>query len=411
MHSEDIVITGTGMMTHLGGQAATIAAVRAGQGRAFQPFEAAVEAGCRCTLIGPIDDVLLADDALSLTRKQSRFMGRASRMALVAVREALANAGLDDERDSALVMGSGTGDTDAHIEVSDRLRTYGSARRLRPTLVPRLMASTVSANLVNILRLRGPSASVAAACAGGAWNIIVAAGLLRDGLADRAIAGGCEAVDLHFHTGFDAMRAYCADADGTPQTASRPYAADRAGFIFGEGAGVLVLERRSTALARGATILGVLRGWGASSDGQGEMVQPSRDGAARAMRSTLRHAGLEPAEIAYINTHATSTPAGDIEEVHALRSVFGEAVSYSSTKGFTGHMVSAAGAVEAALTLNFLREGAAPGCLLAGDLDAELRTHPPLLQTSPVGGPIALSNSFGFGGTNACLALQAPASE
>ena len=170
---------------------------------------------------------------------------------------------------------------------------------------------------------------------------------------------------------------------------------------------MLVLETRAFAEARGAAILGVLRGWGASSDGEGEMVQPSRDGAARSMRAALRHAGVDAADVAYVNTHATSTPAGDIEEVHALRAVLGD-VPYSSTKGYTGHMVSAAGSVEAAITLAFLAEGLAPGCRLEGAVDPELQAHPPLLSTTALSGTLALSNSFGFGGTNATLVLEAP---
>jgi len=405
--SDDIVITGTGLLTHLGDQQATLAAVRSGQTRPFDTYAPAVQVGCRCTRAGLIPDEQLADPALGITRKESRFMGRASRMALLATRDALAQAGLTDARDLGVVVGAGAGDTQAHIEVAERLSAHGSARRLRPTVVPRLMASTVSANLVNVLHTRGPSASVAAACAGGAWNLIVAAGLIRDGLASAVVAGGCECIDLHFHTGFDAMRAYCADVNGTPDNASRPYAADRAGFIFGEGAGVIVLETRASAESRGARVLGVLRGWGASSDGQGEMVQPSRDGAARSMRAALRHAGVQASDIAYVNTHATSTPAGDIEEVHALHAVLGTTTPYSSTKGYTGHMVSAAGAVEAALTLHLLRQDLLPGCVHVHTLDPALAEHPPLLQTTPATGRLALSNSFGFGGTNASLVLEA----
>lgn len=406
--SADVVITGTGMLTHLGDGPATLAAIRRGEGRPFQTYEPAAQAGCRCTRVGLIDRADLTDEVLGITRKQGRFMGPASRMALVAAKEALAEAALVDDGELAVVVGSGTGDTAAHIESQGRLGIDGGARRVKPTVVPRLMASTVSANLVHCLRARGPSASVAAACAGGAWNVVVAAMLVRDGLAPAALAGGTESVDLHFHSGFDRMRAYCADADGSDANASRPYAADRAGFIFGEGAGVLVLERRDRAEARGARIIGVLRGWGLSSDGNGEMVQPSADGAFRAMSQALATAGLSESDIAYVNTHATSTPAGDVEEVRALRRRFPAGVRYSSTKGFTGHMVSAAGSVEAIVTVRLLGEGVAPGCLNAHPLDPDLADSPPLLETVPIDGAVAMSNSFGFGGTNACLVLGGP---
>ncbi|MFK7927944.1 MAG: beta-ketoacyl synthase [Myxococcota bacterium] len=403
---DDVVITGTGMLTHLGGEAQTLAVVREGKSRPIPTYQPAVDAGCRCTRVGLIPEDRLSDSALGVTRKEGRFLGPASRMALAAARDALVSAQWGDNPDLAVLVGSGAGDTAAHIETHERL--LGGARRVKPTVVPRLMASTVSANLVHTLGTQGPSASVAAACAGGAWNIAVAAMMVRDGLCNAALAGGTECVDIHFHAGFDRMRAYCADADSTPSNGSRPYAADRAGFIFGEGAGMVILERRDQAEARGANIVAELCGWGLSSDGNREMVQPCADGPVRAMRAALRNAGRSADEVAYINTHATSTPAGDVEEVRALREVFGRKVNYSSTKGYTGHMVSAAGAVEAILTSRFLAQGLAPGCVNAEPTDPALADYPCLVSLTAIDGGLAMSNSFGFGGTNASLVIARP---
>jgi 3-oxoacyl-[acyl-carrier-protein] synthase-1 len=306
------------------------------------------------------------------------------------------------------VFGSGTGDVATHLEVAEKLAKSG-ARRVPTTVIPKLMSSTVSANLVNVLGSTGPSFSASAACAGGAYNILLAAELVRSGHADAALAGGSEAADVHFHVGFDSMRAYNREDDHTSLRASRPYAADRAGFIFGEGAGAVVLERRSRAEGRGAPILGVLHGWGMSSNGDGEMVAPASGGALEAMRKSLRHASIDPERVGYVNTHGTSTPLGDAVEVRAIREVLGgRHVPYGSTKSFTGHTISAAGAIEAIFTLAMLRGGWLAPSINADPLDPELADYPPILAPTDRDVEIALSNSFGFGGTNVTLVLGRP---
>jgi 3-oxoacyl-[acyl-carrier-protein] synthase-1 len=271
------------------------------------------------------------------------------------------------------------------------------------------MASTVSANLATVLESTGPSFSATAACAGGAYNLLLASQLLENGHVDVAIAGGADVADIHFHAGFDAMRAYTTVDNDRPERASRPYAADRAGFVFSEGAGIVVLETRRHAEVRGAPILGVLLGYGMSSDGTGNMVAPSPEGAELAMQRALDHAGIAPDALDYVNTHATSTPLGDVSEVRALRKVLGgRPVAYSSTKGYTGHPVSAAGAIEAIFTLAMLRGGFIAPCVNAEPLDPELVDYAPIVR--PESRPLrtALSNSFGFGGTNAALVLGRP---
>lgn len=363
----------------------------------------AVAAGARCQIIGHVTaDV--GDEAIGITKKEGRFFGRAARLAMLAARHALAQSGLAPGN-AALLVGSGTGDVPTHREVALRLAD-GGARRVSPTAVPKLMSSTVSANLATVLCTNGPSLSVAAACAGGAANIAMAAMMIQSGQADAALAGGVEAHDIHFHAGFDAMHAYNGTDNAAPDRASRPYAADRAGFIFAEGAGILALESLAHARGRGAEILGLIRGFGLSSNGDGQMVVPSRRGGVLAMERALAHAGLTTGQVDYINTHGTSTPLGDVAEVDAIRAVFqDQRVRYGSTKGYTGHTISAAGAIEAAFTIEMLRGGWLAPSVNADPLDPRLADYPPMREPWRGGLDTGLSNSFGFGGTNVCLVL------
>jgi len=406
--AREVVVTGTGVCCHMGDDWPTIeSALREGRPLPFARWPPAVAQGAQCEVLGiyPGD---LSPSRLGIEKAQARFMGRAALLALRAARLALAEAQASP-RDMAVVVGSGTGDVDTHREVAERLARTDGPRRVSPTVIPRMMASTVPANLASILGVTGPSFTAAAACAGGAYNLLLAAQLVESGHVDAALAGGVDIADVHFHAGFDAMRAYTTRDNDRPDRASRPYAADRAGFVFSEGAGVVVLETRAGAEARGATILGTLRGFGMSSDGSGSMVAPSPEGAELAMRRALEHAGVRPDDVDYVNTHATSTPVGDISEVRGMRKVFGgRHVAYSSTKGYTGHPVSAAGPIEAIFTLAMLRGGWIAPCVNAEPLDPELLDYPPVVR--PVSRPLrtALSNSFGFGGTNATLVLERP---
>jgi 3-oxoacyl-[acyl-carrier-protein] synthase-1 len=404
----DVVITGAGVCCNLGDDPAVIeAALREGRGGPFTKYDEAVRYQCRCQIVGLYAGDL-SDETLGISRSEGRFFGRVARLVLRAARVALAGSGLE-RRDLAVVAGSGAGDVETHIQIQQRLEETGDAKRILPTVIPRLMASTVSANLVNVLRTTGPSFSATAACAGGAYNVLLAAELVRGGHVAAAIAGGGEVTNPHFHAGFDSMRAYNGQDNDDPRRASRPYAADRAGFVFAEGAGMVVLETRDAAEARGAPILGVLRGYGMSSDGEGEMVAPSEDGARRAMEAALAHAGIGPGDVGYVNTHGTSTPLGDVGEVKAIRRLLGDRhVPYSSTKGYTGHTVTGAGVIEAIFTAAMLRGGWLAPSIHAEPLDPELRDYPPLLAPARTSARFALSNSFGFGGTNVALVLERP---
>ncbi|MGD9546236.1 MAG: beta-ketoacyl synthase [Candidatus Krumholzibacteriia bacterium] len=399
-----VAVTGMGVVCNLGPTLAdALPHLREGRPGPFtaEPTAEAMEA--RCRIIGHVTaDV--SDEAIGITKKEGRFFGRSARLALRAAREAIARSGLNPGQ-SALFIGSGTGDVPTHQEVAGRLAS-GGARRVSPTVVPRLMSSTVSANLATVLRTDGPSLSIAAACAGGAANLALAALMIRSGQTESALAGGVESYDPHFHAGFDAMQAYNGTDNDRPERASRPYAADRAGFIFAEGAGVLALESLEHARARGAEVLGLILGSGLSSNADGQMVVPSNEGGVLAMRRALAHAGILPEHVDYINTHGTSTPLGDVAEAGSIRSLFGDhRVGYGSTKGYTGHTISAAGAIEAAFTLEMLRGGWLAPSVNADPLDPELEDYPPLREIRRGPWTTALSNSFGFGGTNVCLAL------
>ena len=406
--SREVVVTGAGVCCHMGDDLAAIEeALSEGRSTPFQRWQPAVDLGARCQLLGVYPGELTVEE-LGVTRMQHRFMSRAAALAMRAARLALERS-QRATRDVAVIVGSGTGDVATHRDIYDRLAKTGDAKRTPPTVIPKLMASSVSANLATVLGVTGPSFGAVAACTGGAYNVLLAAELVEHGHVDAAIAGGVEVADVHFYAGFDSMRAYNASDNDRPERASRPYAADRAGFIFSEGAGIVVLETRADAERRGADILGVVRGYGMSSDGAGDMVAPAAEGAEECMRKALRHAGIAPDEVDYVNAHGTSTQRGDLSEVKAMRRVFGDRhVHYSSTKGYTGHTVSAAGTIETIFTLAMLRGGWVAPSVNATPLDPALVDYPPVLEPTKAVLKTALSNSFGFGGTNATLVLGAP---
>ncbi len=402
---DDIVFTGYGLVCPLGDDVSLVAdGIRRGQGKPFQTYAEAVELGGRCQLIGPYDGDV-SNGALGISAAQGRFMGRNARLALKAARSAIARADCGT-RDLAVLVGSASGDMEMHDEVRAKLEKTRSMRKVSPAAVPRLMASTVSANLSTVLEATGASCSVSAACATGAYNMVLAALLLRSGAIVRALAGGAEAPHVSFYAGFDSMRALNGEEGADPNRASRPYAADRQGFIFSEGAGVAILETRASAEARGAEVLGVLAGFGLSSDGSGDMVAPTWSGGLAAMRAALASANAEPQDVDYINTHGTSTPMGDLGEVRAIRELFGRHIPYSSIKGYTGHSASGAGAIEAIVTLEMLRHGWMAPSIHARPLDPAIQDYPPVLEPTDLPIRLALSNSFGFGGTNTSLALR-----
>jgi 3-oxoacyl-[acyl-carrier-protein] synthase-1 len=366
-----------------------------------------IEVGLRSHVAGVCDIDLEA----TVDRKLRRFMGDAAAYAWVAMRDAIADAGLDEEavRDvrTGLICGSGGGSPQWQIETADLLRTKG-VRRIGPYMVPRTMCSTTSANLATAFGIRGLSYSLSAACATSAHCIGAAADLIRRGALDIAFAGGGEELHWGMTCQFDAMGALSTRHNDTPERASRPYDADRDGFVIGSGAGMLVLEDYDRAKARGAHIHAELVGYGVASDGQ-DMVAPSGEGAVRCMRMALDElAANGGGAVDYLNTHGTSTPAGDIVELEATHAAFGGDVpALSSTKALTGHSLGAASVHEAIYSLLMLRDGFMAGSANIERLDEKAEGFPVLRETRLAKLRTVMSNSFGFGGTNATLVFRA----
>ncbi|HCS69652.1 MAG: beta-ketoacyl-ACP synthase I [Alphaproteobacteria bacterium] len=399
-----VVVTGMGIVSPIGSNVAEVTdSLRAGRsGIVFCPEYA--ERGFRSHLHGaPTIDM---DDKID--RKLRRFMGDGAAYAYVAMNEAIADAGLSeadvsDER-TGLVMGSGGPSTSALIDAADTARDKG-AKRIGPYAVPKAMCSTVSANMATAYHMRGLSYSISSACSTSAHCIGNGAELIQWGKQDVVFAGGGEELHWSLTVLFDAMGALSSKYNDSPERASRPFDTDRDGFVIAGGAGVVVLEELERAQARGAKIYGEVVGYGATSDGV-DMVAPSGEGAMRCMR--LATAGLGNTKVDYINAHGTSTPAGDMTELKAIQEVFGaHKPKISSTKSLTGHSQGATGAHEAIYSLIMLNNDFIAASANVENLDpeagdAEIVTK----RIDDAGLNCVLSNSFGFGGTNATLAFK-----
>lgn len=394
-----VVITGMGITSCLGNDLDTVStALREGKA-GIRPLPDHAEAGLRSHVGG---NVLLDLDA-QIDRKLKRFMSDASAYAYIAMRDAIADAGLDESQvvnpRTGLIAGSGGGSSQWQVESADILRARG-VRKVGPYMVPRTMCSTVSACLATAFQIKGLSYSLSAACATSAHCIGAAADLIRHGAQDVMFAGGGE--DLHWSMSvmFDAMGALSTRFNETPETASRPYDKDRDGFVIAGGGGMLVLEDYDHAVARGARIYAELVGYGVTSDGA-DMVAPSGEGAVRCMHMAMANVS---APIDYLNTHGTSTPLGDVTELKAVREVFGEAVPpLSSTKALSGHSLGAASVHEAIYCLLMMRDGFIAGSANIGELDPAVEGFPIVRETQDAKLNTVMSNSFGFGGTNAAL--------
>src|SRR5574337_1978364 len=397
-----VVVTGLGIVSCLGNLPAMVAnALREGTSgiRAMSEFAAH---GLRSQVAG-VPDIDL--DA-AIDRKLKRFMGDAAAYACVAMRSAIEDAGLALEQIRhprvGVIAGSGGGSARWQIEAADLLREKG-LRKVGPFMVPRTMCSTVSAALVTAFGILGLSYSISAACATSAHCIGAAADAIRNGTQDVMFAGGGEEVHWGMAAQFDAMGALSSRCNDAPACASRPYDAQRDGFVIAGGGGMLVLEEYEHAKRRGADIHAELVGYGVTSDGA-DMVAPGGDGAVRSMRMAL--ATVER-PIDYLNTHGTATPIGDIAELNAVREIFGDAVPpLSSTKSLTGHSLGAAGVHEAIYSLLMLKEGFVAGSANIDELDPRAAAFPIVRESRRARLTTVMSNSFGFGGTNASLVFS-----
>ncbi len=396
------VITGIGIVSPIGHDAASVAAaLRAGRsGVVAAPSYA--ELGFRCQVH--------ADPALDweerVDRRAARFLSPGLAYAHIAMEQAIAQSGLEpgevSHERTGLIVGAGGPSTRAIVEAADIARAKG-VKRIGPFAVPKAMCSGPSATLSTWFKIKGINYSITSACATSSHCIGAAREQIAWGRQDVVFAGGCEELDWTLSALFDAMGAMSSRFNATPARASRPYDADRDGFVIAGGAGIVVVEELQHARARGAPILAEIVGHAANSDGH-DMVAPSGEGAARCMRLALEDAGGR--RIDYVNPHGTGTPIGDVKECGAIREVFGEAPPpISSTKSMTGHSLGAAGAQEVIYCLLMMRDGFIAPSINIDALDPEFTDLPIVRESRAAELETVMSNSFGFGGANGCLIL------
>ena len=396
------VITGIGIVSSIGNNVAEVlASLKAGKsGITYsEQFE---QYGLRSRVWGNIK----LDVAELIDRKVLRFMGEAAAYAYLSMRQAVEDSGLSEDLVSnertGLIVGSGGASAKNQLEACDTLREKG-IRRVGPYMVTRTMSSTTSACLATPFKIKGVNYSLSSACATSAHCIGNAVEQIQLGKQDIVFAGGGEEIDWSMACLFDGMGALSSKYNETPELASRTYDANRDGFVISGGAGIVVVEELEHALARGAKIYAEITGYGATSDGY-DMVAPSGEGAARCMRQALATVN---APIDYINPHGTSTPVGDVKELEALRAVFGDQVpKLSATKAMSGHALGAAGVHEAIYSLLMMEHGViAPSINI--EQDDELAAGLPIVkQYEEAELNTIMSNSFGFGGTNATLVMS-----
>jgi 3-oxoacyl-[acyl-carrier-protein] synthase-1 len=405
-----VVITGIGIVSSIGNNVDEVtSSLRHGTSGIVAAPEY-TELGFRSQVHGTVK----LDVAEHIDRKQLRFMGEGAAYAVLAMEQAIADAGLDDNQVShvktGLVAGSGGPSTANLLAAFDITREKGP-KRIGPYMVPRCMSSTVSACIATFFKIKGINYSISSACSTSAHCITAGADAIRSGSQNIVFAGGGEELHWTLSVLFDAMGAMSSKYNDTPETASRPYDTDRDGFIIAGGGGMVVLEDMDHALARGAKIYAELVGYGANSDGD-DMVAPSGEGAVRCMELAL--AGFDgnalTDKVDYINAHGTSTPVGDVKELDAVRSVFGPRgylPVVTSTKSLTGHSLGATGVQEAIYTLIMMQNSFIAASANISNPDPAIGDIPvPQTRLDDISIGLALSNSFGFGGTNATLALR-----
>src|SRR5436189_2597253 len=398
-----VVVTGMGIVSSIGNNTQEVLASLREAKPGISRADRYAELGFRCQVHGA--PTLTPEDAID--RRAMRFLGGGAAWNHLAMEQAIHDAGLEASEVShemtGIIMGSGGPSTRAIVEAADIARAKGP-KRVGPFAVPKAMSSTASATLATWFKIKGVSYSISSACATSNHCIGNAMELIRLGKQDVIFAGGSEELDWTLSVLFDAMGAMSSAFNQTPQTASRAYDADRDGFVIAGGAGVLVLEELEHAKARGGRIYGEVAGYGATSDGF-DMVAPSGEGAMRCMRMALDNV---KAPVDYINPHATSTPIGDVKEIEAIREVFGERCPpISATKSLTGHSLGAAGAQQAIYSLLMMNNGFICESANIENLDPVFTDMPIVRERRDnVKLGCVLSNSFGFGGTNASVVLK-----
>src|SRR5579871_2792453 len=399
-----VVVTGLGIVSSIGNNADEVTRSLRQARSGIVAAEDYIRLGFRSQVHGSLKINL--DEVVD--RRARRFQGDGAGYCWVAMNQAIADAGLEEKDVSnprtGLIVGSGGASTKAIVAAADITRQNNSPKRVGPFAVPKAMSSTCSANLSTWFKTKGYNYSISSACSTSANCIGNAFELIQWGKQDVMFAGGGEELDWTLSELFDAMGAMSSKYNTTPEKASRAYDKNRDGFVISGGGGILVLEELEHAKARGAKIYAELAGYGATADGA-DMVAPSGEGAARCMRMALE---TVKAPVDYINPHATSTPVGDIPEINAIREVFGKTMPpISATKSLTGHSLGAAGVHESIYSLLQMQNGFIAESTNIDELDPEI-ADAPIVRSRIDGAKIerALSNSFGFGGTNATLVFE-----
>ena len=400
----EVVVTGMGIVSSLGNNISEVKNSLKESISGISENKTNKEMGLRSHVSGSIKNLELKE---LIDRKLYRFMGEASAYAYLSAQEAIDNANLSQDELSnhrtGLIMGSGGASSEDQIDSADILRSKG-LKRIGPYRVTKAMGSTVSACLATSFGIKGINYSISSACATSAHCIGSGMEQIQLGKQDIILAGGGEAEHWGMTSLFDAMGALSTKYNEVPHLASRAYDKDRDGFVIAGGGGTLILEEKQHALNRGANIYAQLTGYAATSDGE-DMVSPSGEGGERCMKIAWDMTGNS--KIDYINAHGTSTPAGDITELEAIKSVFGNEIPMiSSTKSLSGHSLGAAGVQESIYSLIMMNEGFVIGSANIENLDEGAEGFPIVRETLPISLNRVLSNSFGFGGTNATLIFE-----
>lgn len=398
-----VVVTGIGIVSSIGNNSQEVLASLREAKSGISSAAAYKDLGFRCQVHGAPS----LDPQEAVDRRAMRFLGGGAAWNHVAMEQAIRDAGLEADEIShertGIVMGSGGPSTRAIVEAADTARSKGP-KRVGPFAVPKAMSSTASATLATWFQIKGVNYSISSACATSNHCIGNATEIIQIGKQDIIFAGGCEELDWTLSVLFDAMGAMSSKYNEAPAKASRAYDADRDGFVIAGGAGVLVLEELHHARARGAKIYAEVAGYGATSDGY-DMVAPNGEGAVRCMRMALDGVKMP---VDYINPHATSTPIGDLKEIEAIREVFGtKCPPISATKSLTGHSLGAAGAHEAIYSLLMMNNGFICESANIETMDPAFTDMPIVRERlDNVSLGCVLSNSFGFGGTNASIVFK-----
>ena len=408
-----VVVTGVGLVSCLGHDYETaLSALEKGQSGVRSVPDEWLGKGLKSLVAGTIENLEDKLAAAGISKKLIPGMSDAARFCSIAAKDAVGEAGWGEDelqtKDTICIVGTGVGSVDAvrkaaHLYYSDRIR------RVDPYTVLRCMSSSSSAAVANFLKIRGRSYSLSSACATATHNIGHAAELIRSGIAERAVAGGGEDVTELITAAFQGLRlALSTHYNDTPTKASRPYDANRDGFVISGGAGIVALEELEQARERGSKIYGEILGYAANSDGF-DLVLPEPEGrqAGACMQTALEDAGVDPSEVDYVNTHGTSTIHGDVAEIKGMQQVFGDKLPpFSSTKSMTGHGIGAAGGLELIFCLGMMERGFIAPSINIETPDPAVEGLPVVTEALNRDLATIMSNNFGFGGTNATLVVR-----